>query len=124
MKALAEYAYPDNVLDVVGPLVQILERGLVRDAEVFIAGLALWVLRRLQERTMSPDRADQVFTLLDVYFTDDYRGPPLSEEAQELLFEGELFHHFGEPDGPNPQRLTALASAIFERAEQASNPKA
>lgn len=118
MTTLAEYEFPTEVIETVGPLTPLFERGLRRCAEVSIASLTLWVLEGLEQHRLKPEMADQIFTLLDVYLTDHIKDFELSDLAQELIFEGEHFHHFGGEWGPNPEHLRELASQILDAVEK------
>ena len=118
MKITNDSPDPASAPSFVSTIGELLDRDLVHDTEVVMAFLALWMLKDVEQRRMTRDAADQLFTLLDVYLTDQRRKAPLSAEAQELLFEGELFHHYGEEDGPDPGHLRSLAFKILGRAKQ------
>lgn len=104
--------------DLVGLVTQPLERGLVRTAEAVLASLALSILDALESRRLQPDAADQAFTMLDVYLTDHTELPDLSPDAQELVFQGEHLHHFGEALGPAARELRNLATRLLEQTER------
>jgi hypothetical protein len=113
MPVIAEPSHPSRLADIAGPIAALVERNLVREAEVIIAALAAWTVDRLQSGSMTPEQADDIFTQIDVQLTRRDGDTPLSEETQELLFEGEHFHHFGEVHGPDPEHLKQLANAIL-----------
>jgi hypothetical protein len=117
MELATEPGHPSDVIDIVGPVVDLVERHLIRDAEVVLAFLTLWLLRRVETGLMTRDQANRVFTTLDARLTRPGGQTDLSDEAQELLFEGEFLHHLGETDGPDPDQLRALAFTILQRAE-------
>ncbi|MBI4493081.1 MAG: hypothetical protein HY690_09865 [Chloroflexi bacterium] len=113
MKSLTDYSNDSNVLSALGPIVPMLESEALHEAEGFIAGLTAWVLRQLEEHRMGAGRAGWLFTLLDVYLTDNYPHLELSPEAQELLFEGAQLHHYGDELAPDPAYLRELIEEIF-----------
>jgi len=95
-----------------------LAAGYERVAETLLASLALWAVEGLRAGRISPAQADQVFTALDVYLTENRgRLPALSEEAQELLLEAEHLHDAGQPFAPDLEALRALAVQLLHRAE-------
>lgn len=115
MAKLADYQFPAEVNDLVGPVVTRFEGDQYQEAERSLALLALALLDRIEKREIEPETADQVFTLLDIYLTDLKRPIDLSEEAQELILEGEYLHHYGHVLEPDPAYLRRLASTILER---------
>src|SRR6476469_2728540 len=100
MTAHATDRQPIDITDIADRVVDLVKASLIRQAEVVIAFLMLWILDRVQGGRMAPAEADQIFVELDAGLTDGSGAYPLSDEAQELIFEGEHFHHFGETDGP------------------------
>ncbi len=117
MRNRAAYTYPADVLALAGPVLTLFDYGLADCGEASLASLALWVLSALEESRLKPETADDVFTLLDVYLTD-LPARELSSEAQELLFEGEHFHHYGQSWGPDPEHFRGLAFQILNRIEK------
>jgi hypothetical protein len=118
MARRAASASQHNLDDLVDQAVALHRRGLVRDLEVVLAFITLWLLDRVEAGRMQGAEANRIFTLLDARLTTPGGETRLSEEAQELLFESEFLHHLGEPDGPDPQRLRQLALAILDRQER------
>ncbi len=120
MTALVNRHDPADLSDVADTVAALLKGGMVREAEVVIAFLTLWMLERVESGRMSGAEADAVFTTLDLRLSDGGDTYPLCDEAQELIVEGEHFHHFGQTDGPvrgpAPEYLRALAVAILQRS--------
>jgi hypothetical protein len=112
-----------DVADIVESLAELIEHDLVRDAEVVLAFLTLWLLDRVQANRMSREQADAVFTAIDVRLSAPGAESALSPDVQELLFESEFLHHLGEADGPDPDHLRAMAFAILQRAERPAPPR-
>ncbi len=90
-------------------------RGLVREVEVYLAGLALWALERVQAGTLAPDAADRLFTHFDLA-TDRLE---LSDDAGDLLLECHSFHHWGGEHSTDPAKVHELAERILARASGA-----
>ena len=86
------------------------------DLEVILAFLAITTSERVKEGLVSPADADRLFTLIDVHLTDSKRADELSEEALDLITEGEHFEHYGEAYGTDLEHLEQLAQAILRRA--------
>jgi hypothetical protein len=86
------------------------------ETEASIAVLALWALDAIGRGLLSRDEATDVFTPLDVRIGDARSGPQLSEEAHEILLEGQWFHDHDIGWGPDPQRVRQLAFAILRRS--------
>lgn len=111
-----------GLADVADTIIGLLERGLVREAEVSVASLALWLLDRVETGRTSRDEADEVFATIDAQLTDALAAPT-SVTFRYLLTEGEHFHHFGQKWGTEPTGLRELAYAILEgRAPAAPAP--
>ncbi len=90
----------------------------MRDFEAVLAFLTLWLLDRIAAGRTSTAEADRLFTLLDVHLTNRGGQTLLSEDAQELLFEGEFFANLSAPDGLDPLALRQLALKILQRTER------
>src|SRR5438046_1239257 len=106
---------PLDPRDVLAPIEAALSRGLLREAEVFLAGVALRILERVEAGTLDAADANALFTDLDVLFSDT-AGDRLSEAAADLLMEGEHFHHWGDELGTDPAAVSRLAEAIYSGA--------
>ncbi len=83
MALAADPRHPESdVADVVESLAQLIQRDLVRDAEVVLAFLALWLLDRVQANRMSREQADAVFTAIDARLSAPGQGSPFSPDVQ------------------------------------------
>src|SRR5438093_1306389 len=85
-----------------------------RETEVALAVLALWALDAVDAGRLTPQEANNIFVMLDIGI-GDRPGPELSDRVQQLVLEGEHFHHHGEEWGPDADQLRALAFAILLR---------
>ena len=83
------------------------------ETEAGIALLALWALDAVEAGRLPPVEADAVFTMLDVEISEAKDGPELSETADQLLFEGMLFHDWGTPYAAEPDLVRRLAFGIL-----------
>lgn len=104
-----------GLADIADTVAELLDHGLAREAEVVIGFLAIWLLGRVEAGRMTRETADQVFTALDVRVSSHPKAADLSEASQDLVTEGEHFHHYGEEWGPDPDYLRKLAFAILRR---------
>ncbi len=95
--------------DLVAPARAAIVRGLVREAEVMLAGLALWALERVEAGTLAPDDANNVFVEFDLA----RGGTLLTDDAADLLVEGEHFHHWGGEYATDPAVVRELAERIM-----------
>jgi hypothetical protein len=116
MNKRAETAYLTEAADFAALVADLMNRSMVSAAEAAIAVVTLWLLKRIEAGHATREQADELFTSLDVGLTTKDDSPDLSEEAQELIFEGEHFHHLGEEYGPEPERLRTLALTILGRS--------
>lgn len=89
-------------------------------SEAAFARAMLTVLDLLERGRIDRETADQLVTCLDRDLTAKRGGASLSEEAQELIFEGEHLHHFGEAYGPDPAYVRRLARTILDREGRTS----
>ena len=112
---LAEPPSPSDIADLTDPVIALAKAGHVREAEIIIAYLGLWLLRRVENGRTSRDDADRVFTMLDAQLTDAGLADALSDEAHDLILEGHHFHHWGEAWGTEPAEIRALADVIIAR---------
>ena len=118
MSAKIEPRGTDDVADLADTVAELLDRGLVREAEVAMAFLALWLLDRVEAGRATREEADRVFTTLDARLSERPGAATLSDTSQELVIEGEHFHHFGDTDdqvsGPDPAYFRQLAYTILQ----------
>lgn len=105
---------PAGLSDLAATVVDLIDRGLARQAEVTVASVALWLLDRVGAGRMAREDADDVFVAIDLAL-DDQREAALSREFRDLLTEGEHFHHFGEEWGVDPDALRELAFGVLRR---------
>ena len=87
-------------------------------SEMALARAMLAAVDALHAGVLAPATADHVFTALDRHLTESSDGPLLSDEAQELIFEGEHLHHLGDEYGPDLTYLCDLAHIIIDREER------
>lgn len=104
-----------QVADLIGPIFKLLQQRSARGAEVAIAGMALWVLDCIEDQRLRPELADEAFTLLTVH-VHDHTGLVLSDEAHELLLEGQHLHHWRESVGADAELMRGLAAQVIARA--------
>ena len=110
-------AAAEQVADLIGPICKLFEKDAIGSAEVAIGAMALWALDCIENGRLRADAADEAFTLLVVYLGDHPELPALSEDAQELLFEGQHLHHWREAVGADPSIMRQLADRIVARAD-------
>ncbi len=114
---LAESPQQADISATVRSFAAVLQSAPTHDVEVVLAFLALTVAERIKGGLITPADADRLFTLVDVQLTDSGRGGELSDEALELITEGEHFHHYGEAYGTDLERLGQLAQTMLGRAQ-------
>jgi hypothetical protein len=122
MPALAERPRPADLSGALTSFLAVLEHAPLADAETVLAFLALFVADEVGRGRIKPEDADWLFTRIDVYLTDLGRRDQLTDEAGELILEGEHFHHFGAEWGPDLGHLSRLALAILGRAKGEARP--
>ena len=109
---LKRWGYARDVNLRAEPILGLLEGGNVAGFEKALATLAAEVLEDLSMKKTSPKQADDLFMIVDLYITETELREKLSVEARELLFEGLLFHHYGDRHGPDIQRMKQLIQKI------------
>jgi hypothetical protein len=114
MTAAVDRLTPSDIRRAAEAVVERYTAAPASETEAAIALLALWVLDAVEAGRMTGDEANRIFVLLDVSI-GELDGPRLSEGIQQLVVEGEHFHHFGEEHGADPQHLKDLAFAVLQR---------
>src|SRR6266508_388440 len=114
----ASRADPPSAAGLGGLIAELVREGFAREAEVAIAVLSRWVLGEVESGRLAPSAADGIFTALDVELTFADGESPLSEEAHELIMEGEHYHHFGDEYGPDPSEIRRLATLILHHPKR------
>src|SRR5260370_38141384 len=122
MVLVLSHAHAEDAGPLVGGIAALLDRGLVQHAEVVNAFLMDVLLTQIAAGDITPAAADRFFTLLDARLARPGGETPLSEAAQELIFEGEHLHHLGDEYGPSVGYIRQLTETILRRAEPLSSP--
>ena len=111
---LAEYPFPQTVLARVSPFVAMVEAGKIDQARATLGQIALKICEALRSNSITPKEADQVFTLLDVYLSDNYPDLDQGSAADELIFEGQFLHHYGDEHGSDLEMMEQLARQLID----------
>jgi len=94
----------------------VLARYPAAETETAIAVLALWALDAVEAGRLSPQDADQVFTLLEVEMSEAQGGPDLSDTVDQLLLEGMALHDWGTAFAADTGRIRSLALTVLQAA--------
>ena len=107
---LDSYGFSSSVVERLRPVVQALQSHGMAEFRRVLARLTLDLCAEIQEGSVTPKAADDVFTLLDLYLGD--QGVDLDSDVRNLLLEGMTLHHFGDPAGPTLSILREAAARI------------
>lgn len=111
---LKGYGFASSVVERARPVVQALEsRGKVEFRRE-LSRVALDLCTEIAEGAITPQAADDIFTLIDLYLGD--AGAALEPDVCELLHEGMTLHHFGDPLGPTLAILREAAMRVGSRS--------
>lgn len=112
---LHRFNYGKKVDDIAEPILQVLLTSGTQAFERAVCSLASRLIHDVENGKVFPKEADQIFTLLDTFCSERNLQPPLSEDVEDILLEGQHFHHYGDQKlGPELSRM----KKIIER-----NPK-
>jgi hypothetical protein len=84
------------------------------ETERAIAMLALWAVDAIEGGWLSPEDADEVFTLIDTEIGETRGGPELSEDVAQILIEGMALHDWGTEFSADVARLRSLALSVLQ----------
>ena len=112
---LESYKFPKEVIDIVKPIINILDNNNKSILENEIAKLSLDVCDKIEKKDLSPKQADSYFTLIDLYITDNYPNLKLEQEVKDILFEGMILHDYGKDYGANLETLKSLSKKVLNR---------
>ncbi len=110
---LTDYPFPETVIAQVAPLAALVEAGDIDQARRALGRLALKIFKALRSNSIAPREADQVFTLIDVFLSDNFSTVNMGDTADELIFEGQLMHHYGDASGPDMKLMERLAGELI-----------
>ena len=109
---LEDYNFSAETKKRIEPIAVSLRAGRLSKVREEIAKLALEVCEGIKNKTLTPKRADDYFTLLDLYLDDNYPDLELGEVLGDLLFEGMSLHDLGESYGADLDVMRELAHKI------------
>ena len=112
---LERFGYPEGVTRIVRPVMELYSVANTWPFQRAVCELTLELIDKVLKGTLSGREADQAFTLLAVFCSEQTLGSALSEEVGELLREGQELHHYGDQRfGPDLQRMRNLAQAYLK----------
>ena len=117
MKGIEQYHPSPQIKGFLKDIERVLSQGDTHEVEQTIACVALTICDNVIAGSLDRGIADEFFTLLDVYVTDNHPGTQFSEAISDLVMEGMLFHHYGEEYGPDcSKKMKLIAQEILETA--------
>ena len=95
--------------------VDFIKKNEFKKAEICFAKLTLRLIEELEAGEIKPDQADGIFTLLDIYISDNFEEPPFTDLLSDLLMEGMILHHYGDNSnyGPDLNVMKAMARKLI-----------
>ena len=112
-RRLKTYGFSEHAMEIVTPIIEAIEQNYIVEAEQILGKLCLDVCDRIEKATLSPKDADDYFTLIDLYITDNCKDLELKEEMQNIIFEGMLLHDYGKDYGANLDTIRLLAKKLY-----------
>ena len=91
----------------------------MQDFECDLAETVLLVLDDIKSGKIRAETADKFF--VELWDKDIVDRKALSAEAEELLFEGNLFHDWGTEFGPDQDLIIEKANTILSRCKPQTN---
>jgi hypothetical protein len=111
-KKLGTYGFSKRAMLIVSPVIEAIEQNRIMEAEQMLSKLSLDVCDQVEKGILSPKEADDYFSLIDLYITDNFPSLELTENSKEMLLEGMLFHDYGEEYGADLSKLRILARKL------------
>jgi hypothetical protein len=116
-----KHGFPNEVVKIVEPIIQMIIQNQIAQAEKEIARLALEVCEGIERESLSPKRGNDYFTLLDLNLPENCPSISLRKETRDLLFEGMILHDYGKEYGADIMLMRRLAGKLLEERSQSSN---
>ena len=111
MKPILE-TFPADVQEFVRPVLKMADKG-GGDVEIALAGMTARVLEGVERGALSPQKADDYFSYLDM-FLDEKTDVDLSDDAKTLIMEGLHFHDWGTPFAPDLPAMREIVGRILK----------
>jgi len=108
-RRLKTYGFSKKAEFVVTPIVEAIEQNHIREAEQRLSKLCLDVCDQIEKGILSPKEADDYFTLIDLYVTDNFPYLEIKKEIKDILLEGMLLHDYGKEYGADLNKMRILA---------------
>jgi hypothetical protein len=111
-RQLKTYGFSKRAMLIVSPVIEAIEQNHIMEAEQMLSKLSLDVCEKIEKGILSPKEADDYFSLIDLYVTDNFPTLELSKSSKEILLEGMLLHDYGEDYGADLVKLRTLARKL------------
>lgn len=105
---LQRWGYSQEVNERIRPILEIAEQGRLIDFEISFCKFALQIIEDVEAGNRTPNEANNLFLLVDLYITEKEIEDNISDEIQELVMEGLHFHHLGDDWKPDVVRMRSL----------------
>ena len=112
-KTINDYNYPANIVKLLEPIVNSIEQDRPRLAEQKMAKLAIELISDIESNKIGHKEADKVFTLLDIFLSDNFNTIEFSENFKSLIFEGMILHDLGKSYGADIELMKELSNKIL-----------
>lgn len=114
--SLDHYKFSPSTKKQIEPTIKLIEEEQYSAAEKCFAKKAIFLIKGIDEGRVGPKEADSVFTLLDVYISDNFEVAPFDDVLFDLLMEGMILHHYndGTDLGPDLNQMEQMARDILD----------
>lgn len=105
---------PKETKSAVNSVVELFNERNFQKAEKKLAYLVLNLIDQVINGLLEPKDADDIFTFLYVYITDNYEQVPISSKLADIFIEGMTLHHLNDKTeyGPNLDEMKQIADDI------------
>ena len=113
MKKLSDYGYSSETVKAVKPVIEKVNlKNNLEFAKAF-GSFTFMICEQVEKRKLSPRQADDCFTLIDLYISDNHSDFVLGEKIEKILFEGMILHDLGKEYGSKIETIKELASNLW-----------
>jgi hypothetical protein len=105
---------PNETKNAVDSVVELFDERNFQKAEKKLAYLVLNLINQVINCVLEPQDADDIFTFLYVYITDNFKQVPISSKLADIFIEGMTLHHLNDKTdyGPNLDKMKQIAEDI------------
>jgi len=109
---LSNYGYSKETVKLVEPVIAKIDSKNKSELLKVFRDFTLAVCNKVEQRKLSPKQADDTFTLIDLYISDNHPDFVLDNQVKKILFEGMILHDSGKEFGSKVETIKELANQL------------